>query len=262
MGQFDLETDAALAQLDFEELSKTPGGEFAEIASDLLKLIGARGPGSIVGGAMGLLQKIRALAGASYASNLIYLVNAVRNDLADLYAEHSELRERIESLPNDPRFAEAIAALALRAMHTSVKDRLNRLARIVVNGVRENDLAPETLDDLMRAAVELSKEDVRVLARVWEAQGKHGLYYPLNEPNGAINRPREVWQELEREGFIRPTDHMSLRSSLAKLESFGFGAEIQTMESSWLPRFLVTPAGEKFLIRQARSPADEPHLEN
>lgn len=34
MGQFDSETNAALTQLNWEEISKTPGGEFAEIIGD------------------------------------------------------------------------------------------------------------------------------------------------------------------------------------------------------------------------------------
>ncbi|MGA3035232.1 MAG: hypothetical protein ABSD70_18240, partial [Terracidiphilus sp.] len=120
MGQFDSATDAALAQLNFEEISKTPGGEFAEIAGHLLKLVGARGPWSVAGGAIGLLNRIRTLAGASYASNLIFAITAVRDDLADLRSAQAELQGRIDSLPSDPRFAEAIAALALRAMQTSV----------------------------------------------------------------------------------------------------------------------------------------------
>jgi hypothetical protein len=72
VGQFDLETDAALAQINFEELSTTPGGEFAEIIGDLLKLVGGGGPLGIAGGVSNLLIKVRKLAGASYASNLIY----------------------------------------------------------------------------------------------------------------------------------------------------------------------------------------------
>ena len=83
MGRFDLETDAALAQLNFEELAKTPGGEFAEIIGDLLTLIGGGGPLTIAGKASNLALKIRRLAGASYTSNLIYVITAVRNDLAD-----------------------------------------------------------------------------------------------------------------------------------------------------------------------------------
>jgi hypothetical protein len=168
MGQFDLETAAALAQLEFEELSTTPGGEFAEIIGDLLKLIGAGGPLGLAGGVSNLTLKVRKLAGASYASNLIYAITAVRNDLADLYAKHAELSQRIESLQTNPKFVEAIAALALHAMHTSVKDRLKRLARIVVNGVKEDDLDPESLDDMMRAAAELSEPDIGLLKELYE----------------------------------------------------------------------------------------------
>jgi hypothetical protein len=167
MGQFDLETDAALTQLNWEELSKTPGREFAEVIGDLIALTGVAGHFAIAGGASNLLLKVRKLAGASYASNLIYAITAVRNDLATLSERYERLRSRIDSLPTDPRFAEAISALALRAMHTSVKDRLKRLARIVVNGVKENDLEPEDLDDMMRAAAELSEPDISLLKELY-----------------------------------------------------------------------------------------------
>jgi hypothetical protein len=64
MGQIDRETDAALAQIEFETLSTTPGGEFAEIVGDLLKLVGGGSPLGIAGGVSNLLLKVRKLAGA------------------------------------------------------------------------------------------------------------------------------------------------------------------------------------------------------
>jgi hypothetical protein len=152
MGQFDSETDAALAQLGWEKLSETPGGEFVEITGDLLSLVGSSNPLALTGKISNLLRKVRRLAGASYGSNLIYVISAVRNDLNVVYERHESLRARIETLPSDPGFVNAISALALRAMHTSVQNRLRRLARIVVNGVKEDDLEPEILDDLLRAA--------------------------------------------------------------------------------------------------------------
>ena len=168
MGQFDTEIDAVLTQLKYEAPSETPGGEFVEIIGDLLKLIGSGNPFGLAGGLSNLALKVRKLAGASYASNLIYTTTAVRNDLATLYERYENLRGRIDSLPTDPAFAEAISALALRAMHTSVKDRLKRLARIVVNGVKENDLEPDGLDDMMRGAAELSEPDISLLKELYE----------------------------------------------------------------------------------------------
>lgn len=220
MGQFDLETDAALTQLNYEELSKTPGGEFAEIVSDLLKLVGARGPWSVAGGALGLMQRIRSLAGASYASNLVYAIRAVRNDLADLYAKHVELRERVDSLRNDPKFAEAIAALALRTMQTSVKDRLKRLARIVVNGVKVDDLDSESLDDMMRAAVELKEADIVILGFLYKWQNQI-LTEKGMTPDKWFGDIQSAHKNLVESGALNPMEHLKYRSSYSRLEGLG-----------------------------------------
>jgi hypothetical protein len=251
VGQFDLETDAALAQLNYEEIAKAPGGEFAEIVGDLLKLVGARGPWSVAGGALGLLQKIRGLAGASYASNLVFTISAVRNDLADLYAKNAEHRNRIESLQTDPTFAEAIAALALRAMHTSVKARLKRLARIVVNGVKEDDLEPESLDDMMRAAVELTGWDIVVLGKMYKSQVQLlALRSFSHDWSTNIGHGWADWGDIFS---LREDEHLKLRAALSRLQSHGLIAEAQTnfVKDGTLARqpFGLLPDGKKFCER-------------
>lgn len=248
MSQFDLETDAALAQLNFEELAKTPGGEFAEIIADLLALVGGSGPLTLVGKTSNLILKIRRLAGASYTSNLIYAITAVRNDLADLYAKHDELRKRIEALPSDPMFAEAIAALALRAMQTSVKNRLARLARIVVNGVQEDDLEAENLDDMMRAAVELRGFDISLLKDMYEM---------AKTPTSSIWNERAnvnlfgLWQDYwHRFPTSYPTvQRNSVVGAFGRLSALGFifGAESTSMGISPVAmNYWITDEGKKF----------------
>ncbi len=229
MGQFDLETDAVLKQLDFEELSKIPGGEFAEIIGDLLALIGTGGLVAVTSGTAKLLLKIRRLAGASYASNLTFAITAVRNDLKDLYREHAELRARIDSLRSDPKFAEAIAALALRAMHTSVKSRLNRLAWIVVNGVKENDLEAESLDDMLRAAVELTDHDLKILGLIYEMQ--IDMFSPSSlrwDYATRVNNIRSAWTEWwnENRSKYQGTKGMAFNSSCIRLQATGLIASI------------------------------------
>ena len=225
MGQFDQETDAALAQLNNEAISEVPGVEFVEIIGDLIKLIGTGGVWGLTGGISSLALKVRRLAGESYASNLIYAITAVRNDLATLYERYEALRSRIDSLPADPKFAEAISALALRAMHTSVKDRLKRLARIVVNGVKENDLESERLDDMMRAAVELREDDITVLKNLYEMQRDMFLPEMLNcEHNQKINTLLRRWQEWWMQNIeqYKGSKGMNFNSSCTRLQSLGF----------------------------------------
>lgn len=251
MGQFDLQTDAALGQINYEELSKSPGGEFAAVVGDLLALNGAGGPLAAVGGISNLLLRIRKLAGASYASNLIYAVTAVRNDLADLYAKHSELRERIKSLPSDPRFAEAVSSLALQAMHTSIRARLSRLARIIVNGVKENDLEPESLDDMMRAAASLTEWDFEVLGRMCSSQkslvSSRRMSFEWSEQVG------HIWTNWNNVFGIGEDQHLRLRGALSRLQSLGLIAEVQTnfVKDGSLARqaYGLLPEGERLYER-------------
>jgi len=251
MGQFDLQTDAALTQLNWEELSKTPGGEFAEIIGDLLMLIGTGGLWAVAGGASNLLLKVRKLAGASYASNLLYAISAVRDDLKTLYERHAELRERIESLRTDPKFAGSISALALRAMHTSVKERLDRLARLVVSGVKEGDLGIEGLDDMMRAAAELTAWDLIVLGKMHSSQ-RH-LLSNRYDSHGWSEQVGHVWTDWNRIFGISEDQHLKLRSALSHLQSVGLITEAQTnfVKDGSLARqaFGLLPEGAKFYER-------------
>jgi len=250
MGQFDSRTDAALAQLNNEALSETPGGEFADIIGELLMLVGTGGLWAVAGGSSNLLLKIRKLAGASYASNLVYTITAVRDDLADLYQRQEVLRGRIDSLRTNPGFAEAISALALRAMQTPVKVRLKRLAQIVVNGVKENDLEAESLDDMMRAAVELKDRDIELLGKIYNSQVRLlGSYQALSSEwsqQVAMSWPNDF-------SFLDTPDNRDARGSLARLQSSGLVQEVSTMmartgRAANQPYGLL-PDGRKFFER-------------
>jgi hypothetical protein len=253
MSQFDLETDAALAQVKFEELSTTPGGEFVEIIGDLLKLVGGGGPLGIAGGISNLSLKVRKLAGASYGSNLIYTITAVRNDLATLYVRYENLRERIDSLQSDPKFSEAISALALQAMHTSVKERLSRLARIVVNGVKEGDPDPEHLDDMMRAAVELTERDILELGEFVSRQS--GILAEAEKSpmqwHDAVRAKWQSWgiEDHNAHSWRRTLSYFELCSSRARLAGLGFIVAIRPKGTSNSPAevpYVLLPEGKKF----------------
>jgi hypothetical protein len=250
MSQFDLETDAALAQINFEEVSTTPGGEFVEIIGDLLKLVGGGGPLGIAGGVSNLLLKVRRLAGASYGSNLIYAITAVRNDLKTLYDGHETMRRRIESLPADPQFAEAISSLALQAMHTSVKSRLNRLARIVVNGVKEGDLEPESLDDMMRAAAELKDADIVLLGKIYDSQ-RSILKQPSLGPTNWFQLIQSRWNVFVDSGALDSSKHLVYRSSFSRLESYGLIQKFREISTAavGLEPYALLEEGKKFYER-------------
>jgi hypothetical protein len=252
MGQFDRETDAALVQLENEALAEMPGAEFAEIIGDLLMLVGTGGLWAIAGGASDLALKVRKLAGASYASNLIYAITAVRNDLKTLYDGHENLRQRIESLGTDPKFAEAISALALRAMHTSVKDRLKRLARIVANGVKEGDLEIESLDDMMRAAVELKQSDLLLLRDMYDAEPSLSRALNLQDEDTALF---QYWQDYWDRVFPQKYPAWPARltsTGFGRLAALGliYGTKPTNLMASPVPtNYRISEEGKKFYER-------------
>jgi hypothetical protein len=250
MGQFDLKTSAALTQLEFEELSKTPGGEFAEVIGDLISLTGVAGPFALAGGASNLFLKVRRLAGASYGSNLIYTISAVRDDLVTLSEGHEELRGRIASLPTDPKFAEAISAVALRAMHTSVKDRLRRLARLIVNGVKADDLEVESLDDMMRAAVELKDADIVLLGKIHGSQGALLRQQRINAGNW-FGDVQSYWNDFVNSGALDASKHLLYRSSFSRLESHGLIQKFREISTAGvgLEPYALLEEGMKFYER-------------
>jgi hypothetical protein len=120
--------------------------------------------------ALGRLLKIPKMfsqAGtATVQENLEYLGDAteaailrVEKGLDDSQTEIAKILLRIES----QEFREAMASAALQTLRTTQKEKLKRIALILANGIAENDVKPETMDDMTRAAVELSNWDVQML---------------------------------------------------------------------------------------------------
>ena len=108
-----------------------------------------------------------------------------------------------------------------------MKHRLDRLARLVVNGVKENDLEPENLDDMMRAAVSLTEWDIEVLGKMGSSQGSlisgRRMSFDWSEQVG------HLWTNWNSVFGIGEDQHLRLRSALSRLQSLGLVAEAQTV---------------------------------
>ena len=75
-------------------------------------------------------------------------------------------QRRIES----EQFSKYLASGVLQTQRTTQESRLKRMAWIIANGLKENDLDLESGDDMMRAAVELKDADIALLARIYGLQ--------------------------------------------------------------------------------------------
>jgi hypothetical protein len=136
-----------------------------------------------------------------------------------------------------------------------VKDRLKRLARIVVNGVKEDDLEPEGLDDMMRAAVDLKNRDILALEFVCLHQSE-AMKKAEKWPNEWLMEVQKSWQSsvFERGVAWQKTnsDDLGWKSALSRLQAFGFIVAIPTNLTTNSPGnepYAIVPEGVNFLQR-------------
>jgi hypothetical protein len=234
MGQYDSSTEAALTRIKSENPTASPVDDAVDKVTNLggfiLEAIGISG----ASGGIGFLTALKNLAVNKDESNLIYFGDALIDDIRRLYRLCEELKQRFDERINSPEFNAVVANATLYITRTNVESRLKRLAHLITNGIKENDLEPDSLDDMMRATVELKDDDIRVLdqlsreqADILSTTGKtHGDLWP--------DDVRRNWQKHIFNHNIpgRSGQHyLDWRSSLARLSAFGFLIPVQPVQT-------------------------------
>jgi len=244
-----------------EKQSQSPVDHLLQGASSTAEAL-SLATGSAIGGiakAFGIARRFTSGLGvATLDENLDHLGNATEAALSrverNLEAQGVRVDE-IERRLNSNELFEGIKAATLQAQRTKDKKRLERMALILANGVAEDDLGPERLDDMMRAAVELKDDDILVLDKLCREQAEivsttgktHGDLWPTDVQRN--------WQEHLFEHGIpgRSGQHyLDWRSSLVRLVAFGFLLPVQfnpTTNSPGHEPYGVSQQGFDFLQR-------------
>jgi DNA-binding transcriptional MerR regulator len=182
--------------------------------------------GSVVAG-FGIAEWFRRLGSSKVNENLEALGQATEDALdrvERVLKEHGvtidEIRGRLES----DEFRDAMASASLQALRTTQKERLKRLALILANGVKDNDLSAERNDDMMRAAVELKDADISMLGDLYQLW--KSFLDRVDKAKGAItsspnfhNEIQNVWHNFGRS--LNPVAQLEYRGSFARLQSHG-----------------------------------------
>jgi DNA-binding transcriptional MerR regulator len=260
-----------------EETSKSPVGGVIEDAVSLARPALAAASAVVVAGAssgsglaiagsvvagLGIVDWFRKLGTAKVNENLEALGEATEdalNPVERVLLEHGTSIDEIKSRLNSQDFKDDMASASLQALRTTQSNRLKRLALILANGVREDDLGPESLDDMMRAAVELKEIDVKVLQFISSRQESllAGAEKAVDGwPHAWLDKVQRLWQESLRErGTLYAPGKFNgseWRSSLSRLHSFGFIIPVQpnmTTNSLGEEPFGLLLDGRKFLDR-------------
>jgi hypothetical protein len=222
-------------------------------ASGTTSVTGLALAGSIVGG-LGIVDWFRRLGSSKVDENLEALGQATEDALKrveDTLREHGvsidEIKARIES----PEFKNGMASASLQALRTTQGDRLRRMALILANSVREANIESEGIDDMMRAAAELTDWDIFVLGKMYEAQ-KH-LLSSRSQSFYWSEQVGHVWTEWGSVFGLGDDQHLKLRPALSRLQSLGLIGEAQTnfVKDGSLARqaFGLLPEGKRLYER-------------
>jgi hypothetical protein len=255
MGQYDSPTEAALARLRSEKLSSSPVDgaveKVATLGGIILEAIGFTGAAT----PSSFLSALKSLAVGKDEDNLIYFGEALIDDIRRLYRLYEGLKQRFDERINSPEFTAVVANATLHITRTNVENRLKRLAHLIVNGVKEDDLELESLDDMMRAAVELTEYDIAVLKSIYEMQIEMFSAQSMNQQQAQrINGLQRKWQDwwgLNLANY-QGVKGMKFNSSCTRLQAAGLIASLGAKSRSESPTtsdYELLLEGKKFYER-------------
>lgn len=248
MGFPENEVAADNQQRRVEEVSRPPVGGVVEDAISIARSALAFGAalaatgntsatalavaGGVVGG-FGIVDLFRKLGNSKVNENLDALGQATEDALKrveNTLREHGTGIDEIKTRLDSKEFKDGMASASLQALRTTQEDRLRRMALILANGVKRNDLAPENLDDMMRAAVELKEADLILLGNLYKWQN-HILNEKGMNPTKWYGDIQSAHQNLVNSRALNPHEHLNYRSSYLRLERLGLIQQITSINN-------------------------------
>lgn len=262
MGLTGNEVSAVNEQRRNENLSQSRVGEVLSSGTSVAGAATALGASLVVGGpeglaiagsvvaGMGIVDWFRKRGTTKVNENLEALGEATEdalNRVEDILRAHGTAIDEIKKRLEREDFSNAIASASLQALRTTQRDRLRRLALILANGVRENDLVSESVDDMMRAAVELKDADIVLLGKIYSSQVTIFRQRGMN-PTNWFSQVQSLWDEFIKSGALNPSSHLLYRSSFSRLESHGLIQKFREVTTAGvgLEHYALLEEGKKF----------------
>lgn len=171
------------------------------------------------------------------ASKLIGFVTHTRQEnieylLEVVVSEVTRVRSQVEGLAKEHRhfieqeFPKRLTEATARANETSSRPKIARMGIIVVHTtICQPTKASETVDEMLRVSVELTDEDVDILANIYSVQLR-----PLGQMNFFPNPnvANETWKQLEKLPQFKSPKIFGI---CAKLQSLGLIVQVQRIET-------------------------------
>ena len=221
MNQFDGELAALQSRRQMEQLNTSPIVEGLNNLAEISSEFGIPGAGlfakALKSGRTPIEKVVEQVESGAYSE-----IVRIRQHLESQDGQLREFSERLQKQEAQSAYQSAV----LHGLRTSDPQKQSRLGILTINCIYVGDLKSENLDEMMRAVVELTGNDLQVLGRLYRSQ------------NGILNNRTQwalshEWQDQvhaawQREFSSSERDHLDLRGSLMRLQSVGLIASVET----------------------------------
>lgn len=247
MNQFDGELAALRHQREMDSLGQSPGVDLILDGTD--KLAETVGLPSLTG----LFRKALKLGQPSVEKMVDDLESAAFEEIRRIWKHlegDSDRQNEFEERLNSQEAQVAYMSACFHGFRTSDPEKHSRLACLTINCVFAGDLKPESLDDIMRAAVELKDADIVLLSKIYDSQ-RSILKHPSMDRSAWFQLIQSRWNEFVDSGALDPSKHLTYRSSFSRLESHGLIQKFREISTAavGLEPYALLEEGKKFYER-------------
>jgi len=247
---FDGELAALQRSREMESLNTSPVSRALSNIADVISQFGVPG--------VGLFAKVLKSEQTPIAKVVEQVESGAYSEIARIWKHIEGQDAKLEEFNTRLQSQEAHNAYFSATLHgirTSDPNKHFRLGALTINSVYVNDLKPESLDEMMRAAVEFTEHDIRVLKSIYEMQAYFFTPAEMSKPyNFRIDAIRSRWKTWwENDGSTYLVDGgEAFRSSTARLQSTGLIISIGLVDVLTGPSindFELLLEGKKFYER-------------
>jgi hypothetical protein len=246
--QFDGELAALRHQREMDSLTESPA---VEGVVDAAVQIATSGLSSCVGlfrralklGKPTVEQLVDQLESASFEE-----IRRIWDHLDGNERRQQEFEYRLQSQEAQSAYLSAF----FHGLRTSDPQKHSRLGRVTINSAFLGEFDPESLDTIMRATVELTTDDLRLLGEMYVMQrdlfSDAWISRHINERSNYLQRLWQVYWNENQERYLG-LDGVQIMASFTRLQSLGFigpGPDRSSASSPVSSCYWLLPEGKKF----------------
>jgi hypothetical protein len=234
---------------EMESLNTSPVSSAMSDIADVISQFGVPGAGlfarALKSGQAPIEKVVEPLENGAYAE-----ITSIRKHLEGQDARIEEFEVRLRSQEAQCAYLGGV----LHGLRSPDPEKHKRLGAMTISCIFADDLKPESLDGMMRAAIELKDADISMLGRLYsiyrpllDRMERARASGPASIPN-LHNEIQNIWHNFGRS--LNPAEQLEYRGSFARLQSHGMIQQV-TFSNSEVGRepYLLLEEGAKFYER-------------